>query len=325
MRQLREAGTAIVFITHKLREVREVADRITVIRLGKVVGEASPTASNSELAALMVGRSVELVVDKAPATPGEAALVVEDLTVTDADGIVLVDDVSFTVRRGEVLAIAGVQGNGQTELTEAIMGLEPVRSGRITLDGLEVTGRSVKQILDAGVGFVPEDRKEDGLVGEFTIAENLMLDRADAAEFVRAGTIRAAERDTFADEKIAEFDIRTPGRTTAAGRLSGGNQQKIVLARELSRPLRLFVAAQPTRGIDVGSIEFVHKRIVETRDSGVPVIVVSTELDEVVALADRIAVMYRGTIVGIVPASTPRDVLGLMMAGELPAGTELAA
>jgi ABC-type uncharacterized transport system ATPase subunit len=325
MRQLREAGTAIVFITHKLREVREVADRITVIRLGKVVGEASPTATNNELAALMVGRAVSLVVDKAPATGGEDALVVEHLTVTDPSGIVLVDDVSFTVRRGEVLAIAGVQGNGQTELTEAIIGLEPAHAGRITLDGKELTGRSVKQVLDAGVGFVPEDRKEDGLVGEFTIAENLMLDRADHAEFVRAGTIRSAERDAFADEKIAEFDIRTPGRTTAAGRLSGGNQQKIVLARELSRELRLFVAAQPTRGIDVGSIEFVHKRIVATRDTGVPVIVVSTELDEVVALADRIAVMYRGGIVGIVPATTPRDVLGLMMAGEIPEGTELAA
>ncbi len=325
MRQLREAGTAIVFITHKLREVREVADRITVIRLGKVVGEASPTATNNELAALMVGRAVSLVVDKTPASGGEDALVVEGVTVTDPSGVVLVDDVSFTVRRGEVLAIAGVQGNGQTELTEAIIGLEPVHAGRITLDGKELTGRTVKQVLDAGVGFVPEDRKEDGLVGEFTIAENLMLDRADHDEFVRAGTIRSAERDAFADEKIAEFDIRTPSRTTAAGRLSGGNQQKIVLARELSRELRLFVAAQPTRGIDVGSIEFVHKRIVATRDTGVPVIVVSTELDEVVALADRIAVMYRGGIVGIVPADTPRDVLGLMMAGELPEGTEQVA
>ncbi|MFJ7289539.1 ABC transporter ATP-binding protein [Curtobacterium sp. AB451] len=325
MRQLRAAGTAIVFITHKLREVREVADRITVIRLGKVVGEASPTATNNELAALMVGRAVSLVVDKAPATEGEDALVVDGLTVTDPSGIVLVDDVSFTVRRGEVLAIAGVQGNGQTELTEAILGLEPVHAGHVTLDGRELTGRTVKQILDAGVGFVPEDRKEDGLVGEFTIAENLMLDRADHAEFVRAGTIRSAERDAFADEKIAEFDIRTPSRATAAGRLSGGNQQKIVLARELSRELRLFVAAQPTRGIDVGSIEFVHKRIVATRDTGVPVIVVSTELDEVVALADRIAVMYRGAIVGIVPADTPRDVLGLMMAGELPEGTAQVA
>jgi simple sugar transport system ATP-binding protein len=325
MRQLRDAGTAIVFITHKLREVREVADRITVIRLGKVVGEASPTASNVELAALMVGRAVELTVAKDAATPGDDALVVRDLTVTDPAGHVLVDDVSFAVRRGEILAIAGVQGNGQTELTEAILGLEPVRSGTITLDGADITAASVKRVLDAGVGFVPEDRQEDGLVGEFSIAENLMLDRSGSGDFARGGTVLGAARDAFAADKIREFDIRTPSRSTAVGRLSGGNQQKVVLARELSRDLRLFVAAQPTRGVDVGSIEFIHKRIVDTRDTGVPVIVVSTELDEVVALADRIAVMYRGTIIGIVPADTPRDVLGLMMAGELPAGTELAA
>jgi simple sugar transport system ATP-binding protein len=325
MRQLRDAGTAIVFITHKLREVREVADRITVIRLGKVVGEAEPTASNVELAALMVGRAVELTVSKTPAEPGQDALVVRDLTVTDATGHVLVDDVSFTVRRGEIVAIAGVQGNGQTELTEAILGLESAHAGSIVLDGQDITAASVKRVLDAGVGFVPEDRQEDGLVGEFSIAENLMLDRSSAGDFARAGSVLGSVRDAFADEKIAEFDIRTPSRTTAVGRLSGGNQQKVVLARELSRDLRLFVAAQPTRGVDVGSIEFIHKRIVDTRDSGVPVIVVSTELDEVTALADRIAVMYRGTIIGIVPADTPRDVLGLMMAGELPAGTELAA
>jgi general nucleoside transport system ATP-binding protein len=296
-----------------------------VIRLGKVVGEASPTASNAELAALMVGRAVELTVQKDAAAGGGDALVVDGVTVTDPSGLVLVDDVSFTVRRGEILAIAGVQGNGQTELTEAILGLEPVHAGRITLDGADLTNASVKRVLDAGVGFVPEDRQEDGLVGEFSIAENLMLDRSGTGEFARAGSVLSGARDAFADEKIAEFDIRTPSRTTAAGRLSGGNQQKVVLARELSRDLRLFVAAQPTRGVDVGSIEFIHKRIVDTRDTGVPVIVVSTELDEVTALADRIAVMYRGTIIGIVPADTPRDVLGLMMAGELPAGTELAA
>ena len=325
MRQLRDAGTGIVFITHKLREVREVASRITVIRLGKVVGEAEPTATNAELASLMVGRAVELTVQKAPATPGDAALVVEGLRVLDALGQVVVDDVSFEVRRGEVLAIAGVQGNGQTELTEAILGLQGRVQGRVTLDGRDITGHSVRRVLDAGVGFVPEDRNEDGLVGEFTVAENLMLDRSQSGPFVRRGALRLAELAAFAVEKVKEFDIRTQGITTPAGRLSGGNQQKVVLARELSRDLRLFVAAQPTRGIDVGSIEFVHKRIVETRDSGVPVIVVSTELDEVVALADRIAVMYRGSIIGIVPADTPRDVLGLMMAGETPRGTEQAA
>ncbi|MFS4507130.1 ABC transporter ATP-binding protein [Clavibacter sp. Sh2141] len=319
MKQLRDSGTGIVFITHKLREVREVADRITVIRLGKVVGEAEPTASNAELASLMVGRSVSLTVQKAPATPGDAALVVRDLTVVDASGQVVVDGVSFEVHAGEILAIAGVQGNGQTELTEAILGLQPRVSGTIDLDGTRLTGRSVRRVLDAGVGFVPEDRNEDGLVAEFTIAENLMLDRSDSPPFVVAGALKLGYLDEFARDRVREFDIRTQGIDTHVGRLSGGNAQKVVLARELSRDLRLFVAAQPTRGLDVGSIEFVHTRVVETRDRGLPVIVVSTELDEVSALADRIAVMYRGGIVGIVPGDTPRDVLGLMMAGEVPA------
>ncbi|WP_434810473.1 ABC transporter ATP-binding protein [Microbacterium sp. bgisy189] len=325
MRELKAAGTSIVFITHKLREVREVADRITVIRLGKVVGEASPTASNAELASLMVGRAVELTVHKDAPKLGEKALVVEGLTVRDAVGTNVVDDVSFEVRGGEILAIAGVQGNGQTELTEAILGLQPLVRGSITLNGTELTGRSVRGILDEGVGFVPEDRKVDGLVGTFTIAENLMLDRADGAPFVRAGTIQRGALEAFAEEKFAEFDVRAQGIDTPVGTLSGGNQQKVVLARELSRDLSLFVAAQPTRGVDVGSIEFIHKRIVATRDEGVPVIVISTELDEVAALADRIMVMYRGRIVGIVPGDTPRDVLGLMMAGEAPAGEGAAA
>ncbi|WP_207454650.1 ABC transporter ATP-binding protein [Desertivibrio insolitus] len=325
MRQLKASGTAIVFITHKLREVREVADRITVIRLGKVVGEAEPTATNAELASLMVGRAVELTVQKDAAKPGAPALVFDHVSVIDDLGHLVVNDVSFDVKAGEILAIAGVQGNGQTELTEALLGLQPRVSGSITLDGNELTGRSVHSILNAGVGFVPEDRKEDGLVAEFTIAENLMLDRSDSEPFVKRGTLQLSFLEDFAREKVKEFDVRAQGIDTHVGRLSGGNQQKVVLARELSRDLRLFVAAQPTRGLDVGSIEFVHTRIVETRDSGIPVVVISTELDEVVALADRIAVMYRGRIVGIVPGDTPRDVLGLMMAGEVPAGTELAA
>jgi simple sugar transport system ATP-binding protein len=316
MRQLKESGTSIVFITHKLREVREVADRITVIRLGKVVGEASPTATNTELASMMVGRAVELTISKAPANPGADAFVVTDLSVIDQLNQYVVKDVSFTVRAGEILAIAGVQGNGQTELTEAILGIQPRTSGSITLDGTELLGKSVRRVLDAGLGFVPEDRTEDGLVAEFTIAENLMLDRSKGEPFVKAGALQLKTLDAFAEEKLHEFDIRAQGIGTLAGRLSGGNQQKVVLARELSRELRLFVASQPTRGLDVGSIEFVHTRIVQARDEGIPVIVVSTELDEVTALADRIAVMYRGGIVGIVPGDTPRDVLGLMMAGE---------
>jgi len=318
MRQLKDAGTAIVFISHKLREVREVADVITVIRLGRVVGDAAPTASNTELASMMVGRSVELSISKEPPRLGAEAFVVRDLSVIDATGQYVVSHVDFGVRAGEVLAIAGVQGNGQTELVEAILGLQAAVDGSITLDGEELVGRSVGGVLDAGVGFVPEDRTEDGLVAEFTIAENLMLDRSGGAPFVRAGALQLAELETFAEEKIREFDIRAQGVGTHVGRLSGGNQQKVVLARELSRELRLLVASQPTRGLDVGSIEFVHTRIVAARDSGIPVIVVSTELDEVVTLADRIAVMYGGRIVGIVPGDTPRDVLGLMMAGEKP-------
>jgi ABC-type uncharacterized transport system ATPase subunit len=325
MKQLKETGTSIVFITHKLREVREVADRITVIRLGKVVGEAQPTATNAELASLMVGRAVDLTVDKSPAKPGEVSLEIANLTVKDANGQAVVDDVSFSVRAGEILAVAGVQGNGQTELANAIMGLEPRTTGHIVLDGKSLRGLSVKHVLDSGVGFVPEDRKEDGLVGGFSVAENLMLDRSHGEPFVGHAGIRLGYLAEFAQQKLTEFDIRAQSIATLASTLSGGNQQKVVLARELSKTLRLFIAAQPTRGLDVGSIEFVHSQIVATRDAGLPVIVVSTELDEVTALADRIAVMYRGRIVGIVPAGTPRDVLGLMMAGEVPAGTEMAA
>ena len=316
MRQLRDEGTSIVFITHKLREVREVADRITVIRLGKVVGEASPEATNAELASLMVGRAVELTVQKNPPHLGEGGLEVRDLRVLTGTGAIVVDGVSFDVRPGEILAVAGVQGNGQTELVEAIVGLAPRVEGSISLDGTELVGKSVHAILGEGVGFVPEDRKIDGLVGGFSVAENLILDRSSDPAFARAGTLRRSALDSFARDRITEYDIRTQGPQTAAGTLSGGNQQKVVIAREMSRDLRLLVVAQPTRGVDVGSIEFIHKRIIETRDAGIPIIVVSTELDEVTALADRIAVMYRGTVVGIVPGDTPRDTLGLMMAGE---------
>jgi general nucleoside transport system ATP-binding protein len=321
MRQLTEAGKSIVFISHKLREVREVADRITVIRRGRVVGEASPSASNAELAAMMVGRPVELTVRKGPAEPGPDALVVEGLTVVDARGHLHVDDVSFTIRTGEILAVAGVQGNGQTELTEALLGLQHDVRGSIRLDGTELVGRSVRKILAAGVGFIPEDRQEDGLVSDFTVAENLMLNRSFGEPFVRRASLRLDLLDTFARQTLADYDVRAPGVSTPARQLSGGNQQKVVVARELSRDLRLLVAAQPTRGVDVGSIEFIHKQIVAARDEGVPVLVVSTELDEVSALADRIMVLYRGRVVGIVPGDTPREVLGLMMAGERPEGT----
>ncbi|WP_296191858.1 ABC transporter ATP-binding protein [uncultured Microbacterium sp.] len=315
MRQLADAGTSIVFITHKLREVKAVADTITVIRLGTVVGEASPQASTDELAALMVGRDVSLRVSKEPARLGDYALVVSNLTVFNEHGTRTLDDVSFAIREGEVLAIAGVQGNGQTELTEALVGLQDKVFGSIMLYGQELAFANVRHVLESGVGFVPEDRKVDGLVAEFSVAENLMLDRSWQGPFTKGAGIDFGHRDQFADAAIAEFDIRTQSRDTLVGRLSGGNQQKVVLARELGRDLKLFVASQPTRGVDVGSIEFIHKRIIGVRDQGVPVMIISTELDEVTALADRIAVMYRGAIIDIVPADTPREKLGRLMAG----------
>lgn len=317
MRQLKEAGTSIVFITHKLREVRAVADRISVVRRGRVVGTADPQASEVELASLMVGRSVSLAVDKAPATPGDATFRVRDLTVLDAAATPVVDGVSLDVHRGEILAIAGVQGNGQTELTETILGLRAPSAGSLTLDGTELGGRTVSQVLRAGVGFVPEDRSTDGLVSSFSIAENLVLDLYDQEPYARRGAMSPSLVAQNAARRVEEFDIRVTATTDPVSTLSGGNQQKVVLAREMSRPLRLLVASQPTRGLDVGSIEFVHQRIVAERDNGTPVVIVSTELDEVLALADRIAVMYRGAIIGVVEGGhdADRDVLGLMMAG----------
>ncbi|RMI09030.1 ABC transporter ATP-binding protein [Cellulomonas triticagri] len=325
MRQLKAAGTSIVFITHKLREVRAVADRITVIRRGKVVGAARPDSSETELASLMVGRSVSLGVERAPAQPGAVALQVRGLSVLDEAGVLQVDDVSFDVARGEIVAIAGVQGNGQTELTEVILGLEPAVAGSVVLDGTELIGRSVKDVLLAGVGYVPEDRSADGVVADFSVAENLVLDLFDQAPFARGISLDLAAIQENAERRAVEFDVRTQSVSDAVSTLSGGNQQKVVLAREMSRPLRLFIASQPTRGVDVGSIEFVHKRVVQERDSGTPVIIVSTELDEVLALADRIVVMYRGRIVGTVPGGTDRDVLGLMMAGVPQAEAEAQA
>ncbi|WP_433876346.1 ABC transporter ATP-binding protein [Sinomonas atrocyanea] len=313
--ELKAAGTSIIFISHKLREVKAVADVITVIRRGRVVGDAAPSAAPAELATMMVGRPVILTLDKAPAEPKDTTFSVRDLTVVAPNGQRVVDGVSFDIAQGEILAVAGVQGNGQTELTEAILGLAKHATGSVVLDGKELLGRSVKHILEAGVGFVPEDRSHDGLVGAFSVAENLVLDLYDRAPFARGLAMRPSRIAAQAKEKIEEFDIRTQSADVPASSLSGGNQQKVVMARELSRPLRLFIASQPTRGVDVGSIEFLHRRILAERDHGTPVMIVSTELDEIMELADRIAVLYRGRLMGVVDAGTPRDVLGLMMAG----------
>ncbi|MFC7456549.1 ABC transporter ATP-binding protein [Brachybacterium sp. GCM10030267] len=315
MRQLSEEGTSIVFITHKLREVKAVSDRITVIRRGAVVGEADPSADQAQLASLMVGRQVSLAQDKTEAAAGEVALAVRNLRVSDAAGNRTLDGVSFDVRHGEVLAIAGVQGNGQTELTEALLGLQQSVHGSARLEGRELVGRSTKQVLDAGVGFVPEDRTHDALVPDFSVAENLVLDQHDRAPFGSALAMSPKAVRANAESLIPEFDVRTESADSAVSTLSGGNQQKVVMARALHRELALLIASQPTRGVDVGSIEFLHRRILDERDKGTPVVIVSTELDEVVQLADRIAVMYRGSIPGIVAGDEDRDVLGLMMAG----------
>jgi simple sugar transport system ATP-binding protein len=317
MRGLAKSGTSIVFITHKLREVKAVADKITVIRQGRVVGEAKPSAETKELASMMVGRDVGLTVEKKSAAPGKVVLNVKDLSVLDDREQRAVDHVSFEVRAGEILAIAGVQGNGQTELAEAILGLRGLHSatGDISISGSSVRGKSVRTILERGVGYVPEDRQKNGLISEFSIAENLMLNGSFTKPFAKGLGIAFGTRNRIADELVKEFDVRTTSAQTPAGKLSGGNQQKVVLARELSREVELLVVSQPTRGVDVGSVEFIHERLVEERNSGKAVLLISTELDEVLALADRIAVMYRGKIVGIVNANTDRAKLGQMMAG----------
>ena len=318
MKKLKDKGTSIVFITHKLREVKEAADKITIIRRGKVVGTASPSASQEELASMMVGRPVDLDVQKNPPKLGEVTLSVKNLNISDHTGRTLVRDISFDIQAGEILAVAGVQGNGQSELAEAIIGLQEHVTGSIILDGSELTGSSVRDCLHSGIAFVPESREEDGLIASFSIEENLILDLHDLPPYAKGPVISPSIVAEQADLRIKEFDIRTQSSKDSASSLSGGNKQKVVLARELSRPVKLVVASQPTRGLDVGSIEFVHERIIAERDSGRAVLLFSTELDEVTSLADRIAVMYRGEFIAIVPANTSREDLGLLMAGVKP-------
>jgi simple sugar transport system ATP-binding protein len=327
MRELRAAGTSIIFISHKLREVQAVADTITVLRRGKVVGERPPTAGDGELAALMVGRPVELRVSKEPARPGDVVLEVAGLTVPPESDLVTerpvaVKNLSFEVRAGEILGVAGVQGNGQTELCEALLGLLPPSAGTVRLNGKDITRATPRERLRAGVAYIPEDRQEDGLVTGFPVADNLVLDVYDRPPFASGISLNRDAIRRTAQQRVAEFDIRTGSIDTPTGTLSGGNQQKVILAREIGRDVRLLVASQPTRGLDVGSIEFVHRRLIEQRDQGVAVLIVSSELDEIYALADRIAVMYEGRITGIRPPTTSAEELGLLMAG---AGQQEAA
>ncbi|MBP1705680.1 MAG: transporter ATP-binding protein [Chloroflexi bacterium] len=318
MRSLQAGGTSIIFITHKLDEVLEISDRITVLRRGKVVGTTTPAeATQRSLAQMMVGRPVELEVEKGPAKPAAPVLEIAGLSVRDDRDNQAVRDLDLVVHAGEIVAVAGVQGNGQTELVEAVTGLRRPTGGTIRIAGREVRP-DPRRVFEAGVAHVPEDRLEDGLVPSFTIAENLVLNTyylkpwADGVRFHRDAVLATAT------ELVAQFDVRTPSVFNQASNLSGGNQQKVIVAREFSRPIKLLVAAQPTRGLDVGSIEYIHRRIVEKRDEGVAVLIVSTELDEVLALGDRIAVMFQGRIVAILdPSEATPERLGLYMGGAI--------
>ncbi|MDX1689596.1 MAG: ABC transporter ATP-binding protein [Acidimicrobiia bacterium] len=322
IRGLRDAGKAIIFITHKLKEILEIADRVVVLRRGRSVGEIDDVTSvgENDLAELMVGRPVELTVSKETSAPGDAVLEVEDLLVVDERNHPAVSGVSFDVRSGEIVGIAGVQGNGQTELVEALTGLRGVVSGTIRIGGRDLTGATPREVHDADVAHVPEDRQRMGLVLPFTVAENMILDSYYAPPFSRGIAMDAdAMRDT-ARELVEQYDVRTPSIEVPLSNLSGGNQQKVIVAREFSRDVKLVIASQPTRGLDVGSIEYIHSRIVEERDQGAAVLIVSTELDEVMALADRLLVMYRGAIVAeLDPREVTNADVGLYMAGAQPA------
>lgn len=312
-----DRGNSVIFITHKLKEVMAIADRITVLRNGHVVGTTTPAeTTESELAAMMVGREVVLEVEKEPARPEEPVLKVEGLRAMDDRGNETVHGVSLKVQAGEVLGVAGVQGNGQTELVEALTGLRETTGGRVRILGDDVTGAAPRKILKRGVAHVPEDRQRDGLVLSFPVADNLVLNTYYVSPFARFGILNADEILAAAEKRVREFDVRTPSVLTPVSNLSGGNQQKVIVAREFSRPIRLLIASQPTRGLDVGSIEYIHRRIIEKRDEGTAVLLVSPELDEVLGLSDRIAVMYEGEIVDVLPAEeATREELGLLMAG----------
>jgi simple sugar transport system ATP-binding protein len=315
MKVLKSKGTSIIFITHKLREVKEVADKITIIRLGKVVGTQLPTASQEELASLMVGRQVDLAPNKTVFSPGANVLEINKLNIFNDAGRKVVNNLSLNIRAGEIVAIAGVQGNGQSELARALLNLEKHSSGSIKLDGQEIQGFTVRDSLRAGIAYIPESRELDGLISTFSITENLILDVHDLEPVASRGQLNRAYIENNATTLVKEFDVRTQSIEDNSSSLSGGNKQKVVLARELSREVKLVVAAQPTRGLDVGSIEFVYEKLLAERANKKAILLISSELDEVMELADRIAVIYKGEIVGVVDSDVSREKLGLMMAG----------
>jgi ABC-type uncharacterized transport system ATPase subunit len=327
VRQLAEGDRSVIFISHKLREVLGIADEISVLRNGKVVGHTTPDDTDEQaLATLMVGRDVKLVVDKAPSTPGEPVLDVHNLVVGDDRGHRVVDGVSLEVRAGEIVALAGVQGNGQTELVEAITGMRPPRSGSVRFDGRDVTGWAPDDLFRAGLAHVPEDRQRDGLIGSFAVSSNLVLNQIEERPFSRRLRIDRRAVRSHAEELVEQFDVRTASVQSAVSTLSGGNQQKVIIAREFFHANRLLVLSQPTRGLDVGSIQYIHRQVVAKRDEGVGVLLNSSELDEVLALADRVAVIYRGRIVGVVDRDeASRERVGLLMAGAVEEAAEVEA
>ncbi len=319
MRTLLQKGVSIIFISHKLKEIIEICDDVVVLRRGRVAGEADPRKSTTQsLASLMVGRDVLLEVEKKPAVPAEVVLEVHDLVVHNERDIPAVKGVSFDVRAGEILGIAGVQGNGQTELVEALTGLRHAVSGRVMLLGQDITRYSPRQITLMGVAHVPEDRQKVGMVGPFTVMQNLVLSTYFKEPYAHSGVIDDDAIAANAQVLVNQYDVRPPIINNPIQGLSGGNQQKVIVAREFSRPIRILIASQPTRGLDVGSIEFIHKQIIRMRDEGTAVILVSAELDEILSLSDRVAVMFDGYVIDILPIEeADRNKVGLRMAGQM--------
>ncbi|MGD9677182.1 MAG: ABC transporter ATP-binding protein [Vulcanibacillus sp.] len=325
MRNLVKEGKSIILITHKLKEIMAIANTVTIIRRGKVIDSLAVNETNpSDLAAKMVGREVSFRVEKKPANLKETALKVENIFAKDNRGLQALNNISFSVKKGEILGIAGVDGNGQSELIEVITGLRKAESGHIYLGDNEITNKQIRSISESGISHIPEDRQKRGLVLDFTIGENMVLEtyfRQEFSTFKRFGFIDYKKINNYAQKLIEEFDVRTPSVNTLARSLSGGNQQKAIVAREVDRNPDLLIAAQPTRGLDVGAVEFIHKRLVEQRDKGKAVLLLSLELDEILSLSDRIAVIYEGEIVGVVdPSKTSEQELGLMMAGAMVKG-----
>ena len=317
LRDLVKSGKTIIFISHKLKEVLEISDRITVMRRGKVVGHLTTKQTNEEeIATMMVGREVLLRVDKKPATPGAVVMRVENISANTDRGVPALKGVSFELRQGEILGIAGVEGNGQSELMEVLAGTRQVTGGRVLLGDRDITTYDARTERGAGVAFIPEDRRGTGLVLSFSIAENSILGRERSPTFSwNEFVLKLVAIKEWARRLVKEFDIRTPSIEVAARNLSGGNQQKVIVAREMGSKPKVLLAAQPTRGVDIGAIEFIHRRIVQERDEGTAVLLVSAELDEVRSLSDRIAVMYEGRIVSIEPPDAAEERLGLLMTG----------